>query len=76
MSSGGEIVGATRRFCDAGRRDQVKQFFNENKVPSAERVLKQATEQINACISFREKQQPNLGVWLAQHNSNAVAGQR
>ncbi|HEY6969364.1 MAG TPA: M1 family metallopeptidase [Candidatus Angelobacter sp.] len=76
MSSGGEIVGATRSFCDAGRRDQVQQFFNEHKVPSAERVLKQATEQINACISFRERQQPNLGVWLAQHSSNAVAGQK
>jgi len=64
MSSGAEIVAATRNFCDAGRRDEVQQFFSEHKVPSAERLLKLTTERINACISYRERQQGNLAAWL------------
>src|SRR5262245_65922212 len=67
MSSGAEIVAATRNFCDAGRRDEVQQFFSEHKVPSAERLLKPTTERINACISYRERQQGNLAEWLEKN---------
>jgi aminopeptidase N len=76
MSSGADIVAAARHFCDATRRDEVQQFFSEHRVPSAERVLKQATERINACISYREKQQANLSTWLGQHASAAATGQQ
>jgi aminopeptidase N len=74
MSSGGEIVAATRHFCDPTMRDDVQQFFTQHKVPSAERALKQAAEGVNACISYRSHQQGNLAAWLGQHSGAAVAG--
>jgi aminopeptidase N len=64
MSSGAEIVAATRTFCDPGQRDDVQQFFTQHKVPSAERALKQAGERVNACINYRNQQQGNLAAWL------------
>jgi aminopeptidase N len=76
MSSGAAVVAATRRACDAGMRDDVQKFFTEHKVPSSERALKQTTEQINACISLRDRQQGNLAAWLEQHPANSAAGNR
>ncbi|HWZ45977.1 MAG TPA: M1 family metallopeptidase [Candidatus Saccharimonadales bacterium] len=77
MSSGGAIVNATGTFCEAGMRDDVKQFFTEHKVPSTERTLKLATERMNTCISFRERQKSNLAAWLHQHgNGGNTAGNR
>jgi aminopeptidase N/puromycin-sensitive aminopeptidase len=76
MSSGGEIVAATRSFCDTAMRDDVQQFFTEHKVPSAERTLKQAAEVVNACISYRSHQQGNLAAWLGQHGGGAVVGNK
>lgn len=76
MSSGGEIVIATRNFCDAAARDDVRAFFGEHKVESADRTLRQAIEGIDACISYRERQQGSLAAWLEQHPSSAVAGTR
>ena len=76
MSSGGDIVFSTASFCDAGKRDDVAHFFSDHKVPSAERALKQVSEQINACISYRERQTNNLSAWLGQHAGAAVAGQQ
>ncbi|MBZ5525020.1 MAG: M1 family metallopeptidase [Acidobacteriia bacterium] len=74
MSSGGIIVNATSRFCDAAMRDDVKQFFTEHKVPSTERALKVAVERMNSCISFRERQKANLAAWLNQHgDGNSTA---
>ena len=75
MSSGGEIVSSTGRFCDAGRQADVQQFFSEHKVPSSDRILKQVSERINSCISFRDHQQTNLAAWLGQHAGGTVAGQ-
>ncbi len=75
MSSGPEIVGGAGSFCDAGRRDDVQRFFTEHKVPSSERLLKQVTERINACIAYRGHQQSNLASWLGQHAGATVAGQ-
>ncbi len=76
MSSGGEIIAATREACDATTRDDVQQFFTEHKVPSAERALRQAVERINACISYRDRQLANLAAWLEQHPGNTTAGNR
>lgn len=75
MSSGAEIVSATRTFCDPGQRDDVQQFFTQHKVPSAERTLKQAGERVNACINYRNQQQGNLAAWLGQRGT-AVGGQQ
>jgi aminopeptidase N/puromycin-sensitive aminopeptidase len=74
MSSGASIVAATAGFCDAQSRDDVQQFFQEHKVPSTERVLRQVAENVNACISFREHQQKNLTSWLGQHGGSIAAG--
>jgi len=74
MSSGGDIVGATRSFCDGEHRDEVQKFFSEHKVAASERALKQVAEGINSCISYRERQQGNLATWLGQHPGTAVAG--
>ncbi len=76
MSSGGEIIYATRSSCDTAARDDVQQFFTEHKVPSAERALRQAMERINTCISFRDRQQANMAAWLDQHPGNVAAGNR
>jgi aminopeptidase N/puromycin-sensitive aminopeptidase len=76
MSSGGEIIVATRNSCDAATRDDVQQFFTEHKVPAAERALRQTVEYINACISSRTHQEGNLAAWLDQHRSSAAAGNR
>jgi aminopeptidase N len=76
MSSGGEIVNATGRFCSAPVRSDVEQFFNEHKVASTERTLKQSLEYMSSCIDFRTRQQPNLAAWLEQHSSSVNAGGR
>jgi aminopeptidase N len=76
MSSGGEIIAATRGVCDAATRDDVQQFFTQHKIPSSERTLRQAVERINSCISYRERQQDNLAAWLNQHPGNGAAGNR
>ncbi|HYL92969.1 MAG TPA: M1 family metallopeptidase [Alphaproteobacteria bacterium] len=69
MSSGGEIVAATGRFCDAGSRDDAQKFFAEHKLASVERTLKQAAERADGCIRFREQQEGNLAKWLQQHST-------
>ncbi|HKF22361.1 MAG TPA: M1 family aminopeptidase [Candidatus Angelobacter sp.] len=76
MSSGAAIVAAARYACDAGTRDDVQKFFAEHKVASSERVLKQATENIDACINLRNRQQNSLASWLEQHPANGIAGNR
>ena len=76
MSTGGEIIGGAKNFCDAETRDDVQRFFSEHKVPSSERMLRQVAEQIDACISYRSNQQPKLATWLGQHSSTAGTGGR
>ena len=76
VSSGAEIIAATESVCDAGTRDDVRQFFTEHKVPSSERTLRQSVERINSCISYRDRQQNNLAAWLDQHPGNGSVGNR
>jgi aminopeptidase N len=75
MSSGPEIVNATRRFCSAEMRDDVQNFFSAHKVPSAERALKQSQEDINSCIKRRPRLQAELAEWL-QHAATSRTGSR
>jgi aminopeptidase N len=74
MSSGSEIVGSTRSFCSAEMNDDVQQFFNEHKVPSSERALKQSHEDIEGCVKRRPRLQTELAQWLQQHSGATRAG--
>jgi aminopeptidase N len=76
MSSGPEIVNATRKFCSAEMRDDVQKFFSEHKVPAAERALKQSAEDINSCIKRRPRLLAELADWLQQHPGGIKAGAR
>ena len=58
------LVQAASVFCDTNKRDEVRQFFSEHKIPAAERELNLALEQINVCIDIRTHQQPILQSWL------------
>ena len=64
--SAGYFVGAAGSFCSAESRDQVVSFYASHKVPSSERSLKRAVDQINDCIEFRADQEGNLKEWLAK----------
>jgi aminopeptidase N/puromycin-sensitive aminopeptidase len=59
------LVGATGTFCSAEARDDVKAFFTEHMVPSADQTLKHSIENIDGCIELRKLQEPNLKQWIA-----------
>jgi aminopeptidase N len=71
MASGQTIVNATRNFCSTEMKDDVQGFFSEHKVPSAERTLKQVSEDISTCVKRRTRLQEELGTWLQQHQRRA-----
>ncbi len=64
--SAGSFVGSAGNFCSAEARDQVVAFYASHKVPSSERALKRAVDQINDCIELRANQEANLKEWLAK----------
>jgi aminopeptidase N len=68
---GGTIVASTGSFCDAGMRDEVKDFFATHHAPASERGLKQSLERINYCIDLKAQQGTQLASWLQSH-SNTV----
>jgi aminopeptidase N len=74
MSSGGAIVGSTRKFCSAEMNDDVQQFFTEHRVPSAERALRQSREDIEGCVKRRPRLQTELEQWLQQHAGGGKTG--
>ena len=65
-ASGGRLIGSTGTFCTIEKRDQVGSFFSTHQVPSTERTLTRAKNQINDCLDLRTGQQPNLRNWLAK----------
>jgi aminopeptidase N len=67
----GGLVATTGSFCDAGMRDEVKQFFTEHPVPSAERSLRQALERVNYCIDLKQQQGPALASWLQVNGASS-----
>ena len=75
-SSGFAIVSATSRFCDAGMRSDVNQFFTDHNLSSTKRTLRQSLELSESCIQFRSGQQTNLAGWLEQHSATSGAGTR
>jgi aminopeptidase N len=76
MSSGSEIVNATRKFCTTEMNDDVQTFFTEHKVPSAERALKQSHEDIEGCVKRRPRLQTELAQWLQQQPGASTAESR
>ena len=63
-SLGGGLAQAAGVFCDAKLRDDAQQFFAAQNLPGTARVLKNAKDQVNACIELRTLQQANLSVYL------------
>jgi len=64
--AGGIIAQATSSFCNAGMRDEVKDFFDTHHAPASERTLKQSLESMNYCVDLKAQQQNQLASWL-QH---------
>jgi aminopeptidase N len=58
------IIGSLGGFCSTERAIEVRQFFDKNAVPSAERALRQAIERIDNCTSLRTRQSPAFASWL------------
>ena len=63
-SLGGEIVQVAGIFCDPALRDDSLHFFESQQLPGADRLLKNAEDQANACIELRSHQQANLSTFL------------
>jgi aminopeptidase N len=64
-----EVVVATSGFCDVEMHDQVRDFFAEHAVPTAERTVKQSLESIHNCSDLKSRQTPELSTWLQQKGS-------
>lgn len=62
----GESVAVASSFCDAGMRDDAKQFF-ESKGNTGTRTWRQTMERIEGCIDLKQQQQKKLSAWLSQH---------
>jgi aminopeptidase N len=71
MFTGGELVGSTGAFCTTEKRDEVKQFFTEHKVPASANALTRSQNAISDCVDLRAEQGPNLQQWL----SSSATGQ-
>jgi aminopeptidase N/puromycin-sensitive aminopeptidase len=71
----GGLVSTTGSFCDAGMRDEVKNFFSQHPVPAAERSLRQAQERVNYCIDLKSHASPALGSWLQRSETSSGASQ-
>jgi hypothetical protein len=66
-----ELVEATGSFCEADLRDQAQEFFASHEVPSAERSLRQALDQMSYCIDLKSQQTIQLAAWLEQQGASA-----
>jgi aminopeptidase N/puromycin-sensitive aminopeptidase len=69
-----QIVTSAGSFCDAGRRDEVNDFFSAHKVAAAERSFKQTMERISNCVDLKSQQSDQLASWLESHGGGAAAG--
>lgn len=69
--AGLEVAASVGSFCDAGLRDEVKDFFFEHTTGAGERTLKQSLERINYCIDLRSQQSDKLAAWLGRQASSA-----
>ena len=63
-SLGGGFVPIAGVFCDAKLRDDSQQFFATMNLPGTGRVLQNAKDSVDACITVRSLQQANLSVYM------------
>jgi aminopeptidase N len=68
------VVTRAGGFCDAGMRDEVKDFFSAHKVAAAERSFRQSMERINNCMDLKSQQSDQLAAWLGSHDGGRAAG--
>ena len=61
----GRVVSALGSFCDAGTRDDIREFFAAHPLSTATRSLGETIERIDNCIALRDKQTPLVSEWLA-----------
>jgi aminopeptidase N/puromycin-sensitive aminopeptidase len=73
-ATGANLVASTGNFCSAEARNEVNSFFSTHKVPSSDRSLRHAIEQIDGCAELRALQEPNLKGWLAGLNQMSQVG--
>jgi len=62
----GELAYASGVFCDAKLRDDSQEFFAEQKLQGAQRLLENTKDRVNACIQLRDLQEKNLSAYLAK----------
>jgi aminopeptidase N len=74
-SMGAYLVGAAGSFCSDEKSQEVKAFFTSHPVTAAQRAVKRATDEIQACTVLRAAQQPKLTGWLSQQNLSAAGTQ-
>jgi aminopeptidase N len=65
------IVNGTASFCSADAAANVKQFFTEHPLPTAERTIQQSLEKITGCAALKARQGPALKTWLRQVRSSS-----
>ena len=65
------VVRSAAAFCSPQAHKQVQDFFTQHPLPAAQRTFRQTLEQIDACVSFKSAQQPNLAAWLNRGASAA-----
>jgi aminopeptidase N len=63
-SLGSDFAEVAGWFCDEKLRDDSQDFFANQNLPGAERILQNAKDTVNACISLRSTQQANLSAYL------------
>ena len=59
------LANALASFCDGAARDDIRAFFETNRVQGMAGALNRTIEQINNCIDLREKQTKPVSDWLA-----------
>ncbi len=64
-ASGGNLISAIGSFCSVKERNEVASFFATHKVEASERALAKSLDEIDACVRFRDAQEPQLKTWLA-----------
>jgi aminopeptidase N len=60
------IVAATSNFCTTDAAADVRRFFEQHPIPSAERGVAQSVEKIAACTAVAERQARPLSRWLTE----------
>ena len=63
------LIEATPQLLSATARRDVARFFRTNRVPSGDRVLRQALERFDWYRGFRRKAAKELTVWLADRSA-------